>query len=80
MYLQSSLGNFGIFVFKVQPLLHCSTNIRVCVVHQLEACYIRLTLLKLCQVDVQKSLQESREHVSMTYCDFSYSSAHRRFP
>ncbi len=34
--------------------MHYPTDVRVCVVHQLEACSIRLTLLKLCQVDVQE--------------------------
>ncbi len=42
--------------------MHYPTDVRVCVVHQLEACYIRLTLLKLCQVDVQEPLKGHREH------------------
>ena len=55
-YLEPPLGQFKILAVEVQPLLNDLADLRVGVVHQLEACDVGPASLELCEVQIQEAL------------------------
>ena len=59
-HLESTLVHFGVFIVKVQPLLHNAADAGLGVVDELEASDVRPTFPQVCQVDVQETLKTAR--------------------
>lgn len=56
-YFKSALGQFGVFVVKLHPLLDDTADSRVRIVDELEAGDVGATFPQVCQVDVQEALR-----------------------
>ncbi len=59
-YLEPPFGTFHVFTVKLQPVLYCPADSRVCVVHKLEACHIGTSLPEFCEIKIQKSLKANK--------------------
>lgn len=56
-YFESTLRHFGVFIVKLQPLLHDTADAGLRVVDELEAGDVGSAFPQVCQVDVQETLR-----------------------
>lgn len=66
-YFESTLGHFGIFIVKLQPLLDDTADAGVRVVDKLEASDVRPTFPQVCQVNVQEALRQEVDRQKMRH-------------